>query len=436
MINPSSIDIYTAGIAGVVVIGFIGDIISKRTGFPSIVWLLAFGIILGPVLGVLSKSLLIGLSPIVSTLVLLIVIFNAGLRLNIYQFIRSLSRTSLLAVFNFTMAAVAAILVMLIFRFSLIDALLMGVIVGGTSAAVIPLISKEAKMSNQSKNLVTVESILTDPIGIVLTLAIINIILLKDYSVSFAISSVISSFSIAIVLGVIAGFVWVPIMGYLQKDKYEYSYAGSISVAFLIFIIVQYLNGSGPIAALIFGIIVSNGEEIFKWFRYKDVRNFTMTSESKRFNNLITFFTSAFFFVYLGALVSFSDVYAMLIGAGIAAALIIARFISTPIALARSQYTEQDKINASYMVSRGMGAGVLATLPIAYGISGTGSFINIIFVVIVATIIFNSVAALVSSIKEKRGTSDTKSGGQDSKPVGVQQVQNLGREPPTRKVVG
>jgi NhaP-type Na+/H+ or K+/H+ antiporter len=238
------------------------------------------------------------------------------------------------------------------------------------------------------------------------------------------------------VLGVIAGFIWVPIMGYLQKDKYEYSYAGSISVAFLIFIIVQYLNGSGPIAALIFGIIVSNGEEIFKWFRYKDVRNFTMTSESKRFNNLITFFTSAFFFVYLGALVSFSDVYAMLIGAGIAAALIIARFISTPIALARSQYTEQDKINASYMVSRGMGAGVLATLPIAYGISGTGSFINIIFVVIVATIIFNSVAALVSSIKEKRGTSDTKSGGQDSKPVGAQQVQNLEREPPTRKVVG
>lgn len=434
MINPSSIDIYTAGIAGVVVIGFIGDIISKRTGFPSIVWLLAFGIILGPVFGVLSKSLLIGLSPIVSTLVLLIVIFNAGLRLNIYQFIRSLSRTSLLAVFNFIMAALAAILVMLIFKFNFIDALLMGVIVGGTSAAVIPLISKEAKMSGQARNLVTVESILTDPIGIVLTLAIINIILLKDYSISFAVSSVVSSFSIAIVLGVIAGLVWVPIMGYLQKDKYEYSYAGSISVAFLIFIIVQYLNGSGPIAALVFGIIVSNGEEIFKWFRYKDVRNFTMTSESKRFNNLITFFTSAFFFVYLGALVSFTNIYAMIIGGCIAAALIIARFISTPIALARSEYTNEDKTNASYMVSRGMGAGVLATLPIAYGISGTSSFINIIFIVIVATIVFNSAAALITAIKDRKRVANGDGKGQNSKPAGAQTQQTQGGEPSTKRV--
>ncbi len=398
----SSIDIYSAGIAGVVVIGFIGDIIARKTGLPSIVWLLAFGIILGPVLGILPASLLISLSPIVSTLVLLIIIFNAGLRLNIYQFVRSLSQTTILAVVNFVVSALLTAIAMYAFGFSQVDAILMGVIVGGTSAAVIPIISKSAPMSSQSKNLVTVESILTDPIGIVLTLAIINIIILNNYSIGFVVSTVAANFSIAIVFGALAGIVWVPIMGYLQTNRYEYSYAGSIAAAFIIFILVQYINGSGPIAALVFGIILANGETIYKEMKYENTKNFTLSKESKRFNSLVTFFTGAFFFVYLGGLVSFSNPYSFLIGVAITAALIIARFIGTPVALMKSQYNDDEKFQISYMVSRGMGAGVLATLPLAYGIAGTSQFINIIFTVIILTILFNSISSLYFSIKQKR----------------------------------
>ncbi len=391
----SSIDIYTAGIAGVIIIGFIGDMIARRSGLPSIIWLLAFGIILGPLLGILKNSLLVSLSPIVSTLVLLIVVFNAGLKLNIYQFVRSLSRTSLLAVVNFAVAALFAILGCLFFGFSIIDALLLGVIVGGTSAAVIPIISKGSSLSPQAKSLVTVESILTDPIGIILTLALINIVLLNQYSVNFVISSVISSFSISLVLGAVAGFIWIPIMGYLQKDRYEYSYAGALAAAFILFLAVQGLNGSGPIAVLVFGLMIANGEEIFKWFKYKNTSNFTMSAESRRFNNLITFFTSAFFFVYLGALVSFSNYIAIFTGIVVSVLLVLARFIGTPMALFKSQYQKEEIPQISTMVSRGMGAGVLATLPLAYGVPGTSDFINIIFTVILFTILFNSGSAFL-----------------------------------------
>ncbi len=400
----SSIDIYTAGIAGVVVIGFIGDMIARKSHLPSIVWLLAFGLVLGPVFGILKNSLLVGLSPIVSTIVLLIVVFNAGLKLNIYQFIRSISRTMLLAVVNFVIAAAITAAAAYIFGFSLIDGILLGAIVGGTSAAVIPIISKGSSLSPQAKNLVTVESILTDPIGIVLTLAIINIIILNNYSLNFVVSSVISSFSISLVMGAVAGFIWIPIMGYLQRDRYEYSYAGALAVAFIIFLITQALNGSGPIAALVFGIMIANGEEIFKWLKYKDTNSFTLNSESRRFNNLITFFTAAFFFVYLGALVSFSNYSSMLIGLGITVLLIVSRFIGTPVALFKSQYQKEEMPQISTMVSRGMGAGVLATLPLAYGVPGTAQFINIIFMVILASILFNSAAAFFFASKKPKVT--------------------------------
>ena len=39
---------------------------------------------------------------------------------------------------------------------------------------------------------------------------------------------------------------------------------------------------------------------------------------------------------------------------------------------------------------------------IAYGIAGTGQFINIIFTVIILTILFNSISSLYFSIKQKR----------------------------------
>ncbi len=396
----SSIDVYTAGIAGVIVIGFVGDMIARKSKLPSIVWLLAFGIILGPVLGILKNSLLVGLTPIVSTIVLLIVVFNAGLKLNIYQFVRSLSRTTLLAVINFALAAAFTAVAAFVFGFSSIDSILLGAIVGGTSAAVIPIISRGSSLSPQAKNLVTVESILTDPIGIILTLAIINIILLNNYSINFVVSSVVASFSVSIVLGAVAGFMWIPIMGYLQRRRYEYSYAGALAAAFIIFLLTQALNGSGPIAALVFGIMIANGEEIFKWLKYKNTNNFTLNQESRRFNNLITFFTAAFFFVYLGALVSFNNYYAMLVGLGITALLIVSRFIGTPIALFRSQYQKEEIPQISTMVSRGMGAGVLATLPLAYGVAGTSQFINIIFIVILVSILFNSISAFLFASKK------------------------------------
>ena len=39
------------GTAGVLLIGFLGRVLGKRTSIPYIMWLMFFGLLLGPVLG-------------------------------------------------------------------------------------------------------------------------------------------------------------------------------------------------------------------------------------------------------------------------------------------------------------------------------------------------------------------------------------------------
>jgi len=399
-ITGAEITIYMIGIAGVFIIGFLGNVISRKTRIPSIVWLILFGIILGPVLHVISRNVLLNMSPIVSSIVLIIVLFNAGIRLNIFKSIKALPITLTLAFGNYFLAAVFAMSVMLLFHFTFTNSLLIGLIVGGTSAAVVPIISGEINMSPRSRLVATIESIITDPVGIVLTLALISIILLNNYTFNFVAVTIASSFSIGIVLGALFAIIWIPTMSYLQRNNYKYSYAATLAIIFLIFPIVQYLNGSGPIAVFVFGLLIANGKEVYKSMHYRNHGSFALSKQSRDFNDLITFFVGSFFFVYLGGLVSLSNFYAFAIGIAISIMLIVARFIGTNAILRR--FEKQDRNEVTSMVSRGMGAGVLATLPIAYGIAGTSSFIDIIAAIIFVTIFANGIMTLIAGRKSKK----------------------------------
>jgi hypothetical protein len=55
-----------------------------------------------------------------------------------------------------------------------------------------------------------------------------------------------------------------PNHGLPADEQIRILYAGSIAAAFIIFILVQYINGSGPIAALVFGIILAKGRQYTK----------------------------------------------------------------------------------------------------------------------------------------------------------------------------
>ncbi|MGC8681787.1 MAG: cation:proton antiporter [Candidatus Acidifodinimicrobium sp.] len=397
MLSDYTVAVYVLGAAGIILIGFIGNTLAKRTRIPAIVWLVTFGIILGPLLGVINRSALVNISPLASTVVLTVVLFNVGLRLDLYKSLRLMPSALRLAVINFIFSSIVVFVVMTFFGYSAAYSLLFAFILGGTSVAIIPVISEQIRMKSSAKTLVTLEATLTDPIGIVLALAMISIILLSTYSVVTAASAIVSQFSIGIVIGAIFGLIWIPAMGMIQQRKYEFSYVASLSMVFIVYLIAQYLGGNGPLSALTFGIMIANGEIIYRSLRYRHPHYFTLDKESKSFNNLITFIVTTFFFVYLGGLITFNSATYFILGAIISVGLFLVRIGGTKISLYKNKLKRRDMADINAMISRGLGAAVLSTLPLEYGLLHTNAFIDVTFSVIFITIFINGVMLYYNS---------------------------------------
>jgi cell volume regulation protein A len=400
MFDTITLELLMLGIAGVLIIGFLGRALAKKTSVSHIIWLMAFGILIGPIFGLLNKTTLISFLPMAVGFVILLVLFNAGLNIRLNRVVHNASRGLALSFVVFFVTFVAVSATMYFIFGQIIPSVLMGLIVGGISLSAN---RKHNVTSERVSVTMSLESAIEEPMTIILALVLISAVLITGPSltVGYVSGEIISNFSIGIVLGAVVGMAWVPIMSHLQRKKYEYSYVASLAIVFLLYIVVQVLGGSGPMSALVFGIFISNGEAIFRSLKYRHSTSFTFTKESKNFNDLVTFLTISFFFVYFGALVDITNYLAFAIGIAISLVILLARQAGTRLALSGSDFSAKEKSIISSMTSRGIGAAVIAALPISYAIKGTSYFIDVVFSVIIFTLIINSVLLHMSArVKE------------------------------------
>ncbi len=126
-----------------IVVGYVGSVIFGKTRIADVVWLLIFGILIGPVFNLVDRNLFLTLSPFLAAIALLLILFDAGLDMNFYQIVRGAPRGFLMTVvvFIFSVAAAGAVVFYLL-NFDILTALLLGAILGGTSSpTVISLVS-------------------------------------------------------------------------------------------------------------------------------------------------------------------------------------------------------------------------------------------------------------------------------------------------------
>ena len=85
-------------VSSTLIICYISGLFYTKTKIPDILWVLGFGILLGPVLGYFDKELFLSLSPLMSTVALSIILFDAGLNLDIKMLLQALTKASILSV--------------------------------------------------------------------------------------------------------------------------------------------------------------------------------------------------------------------------------------------------------------------------------------------------------------------------------------------------
>ena len=137
-----------------------------------------------------------------------------------------------------------------------------------------------------------------------------------------------------------------------------------------------------------FGLVLGNSYAFSKMLKFK--KRYRVDKTLKRFHGEITFFMRSFFFVYLGLIATFSLTY-LYYGLIFLIVLIIMRLAAIQISTYKMNITKVEKNIMRSMMGRGLAAAVLAQMPLIYGIKNAEMFSNIAFVIILLTVLFNTV---------------------------------------------
>ncbi len=312
-------------VSSTILLAYVSDLIYTRTRIPDILWLLVFGIILGPVFGVFQKELFIYLSPLMSTVALSIILFDAGLNLDIGMLLETMRKSVAISVATIFCAIVTMGLLIrwLVPEFTLIQGMLLGSMIGGTSTvATFSVLSNLERLIpdiESTRTILLMESVISDPICIISSVTLIKMIMLPKVSLLGSFMDIIIIFFYSTLFGVAVGVLWSIALSILKNRRFNNIV--TLAVLLLIYVVAESVmgKGGGVMTALMFGLAISNSSKVFSTLGAKK-RLMIDTRQLKAFHDEITFFVKAFFFVYIGLIVTLSRQYFL---AGIAIFIII-----------------------------------------------------------------------------------------------------------------
>jgi len=363
--DPVTLALVLAG--SIVVIGFLANYLFERTGFPDMLLLIVLGLLFRPLIGSADTPSIMNLAQYLATLALVFILFDGGMAMNIYRVFSESQRAAFLAVVGFAISVIATTLFMtyiVIPNVPLLYSVLFGTIFGGSSSIAVISIASRIKVSEKCSMILSLESAITDILCIVFSLVIIEIVL-KGVSLDLATigQSIAGRFSTGVVLGVIFGLIWLSALKIIAKASYAYML--TLAVVLLAYAFSEFLGGSGALCSLLFGIMLGNEKEIYRILRLERPSILVVDAGLKRFESEVAFLLRTFFFVYIGLIVTIGNIPTVITGIILSILLLIVRFGAVTLATIRSELTKERPIMA-VMLTRGLAAAVLATLPLQY----------------------------------------------------------------------
>lgn len=372
-------------LAAIIGLGFLGFLVFDRFRIADTLFLIGFGILLAW-LGFLDVELFRAFQPLVAGFALLIIMLDAGLDLRFGDL--AVPRMGWAVVFSTigfvgTMALVGA-LAHYVLGLSWVLAFILGCAVTDTAGIVILPIVSQLEVPGKVKTALLVESALPDVYAVTLVLVLMDMALARDVAVDVGttVGNLLGGFSVTLVVGLLAGVLWIRALGWLATRRY--AYMTTLAVVLGLNWAVGMVGGSGPIAVLAFGLVIGNRALLGKWSEVGRVKVFRDMSQ---FNGEVAFLVRSFFFVYLGLILDLGRITTrfFLISLLIVGAIILARsFAVYTMTLKRGPMRNHRGLLIA-AIPRGMTAAVVSTLPATRGIQGTEAFAAYAVVVIILT---------------------------------------------------
>jgi cell volume regulation protein A len=368
-------------IAAILFIGFLGNMFFKKTGWPDILFLIAVGVIVGPLLNMFSKNDFIPFLPIISTFTLLMILFRGGMELNLFEVVSGSFRALFQASAYFALEMVwTAVFLHFVMGWEWIDSFMLGSIVSQTGAVVIVPLAKKIGVQAESATLLSIEATITSIFNIVFFYAFLETRLGGILNLPEALTFIAAKFSVGIVIGAIMGLLWLRILLYLHKE--ELTYMATIGIILIGYIVSETLRGSGALTVLTLGIMVGNDKEILKILRsppppttFSEVKKYL-----ERFQAEISFILRTFFFVLLGLMFDLSQLSllkALTYDLPITGILLAIRYLVTSTSTWKSSmFSDREVITG--MCALGLTPALLSLMPLQYNLPNSQLYIIII----------------------------------------------------------
>jgi len=383
-----------------IILAYIAGIFYNRTRIPDIVWLLGFGILMGPILGFFDESLFGGIFELMLLVTVIMFSFSTGISINAQELLGNTRRAMGLAVASFlsiTLVAGGSLCLLAPETFSHVDAFLLGAMVAGMSgvsvSSLVSSISGGFKDVGDSMTLLQLESTLGDPIRVVAVLTLIEMVTLTGAGPKTAARDMLFMLLTAVAIGAGVGLIWGETLSRLRDRSLNYMM--TIAALFPVYVFAEWVSGGGggPIAVFLVGFTLMNFGYVTRSLGLE--RRARIDRRKLRdYHDELTFLIKALFFVYLG-LVMTPSVESFMMGLMVSALIIVVRFVVVTVVGKIHGFGDRELIVTRLIFIQGAGTLVLSQFPVKYDPTGLffsdpDVFTNICIPIVLVSLIYNS----------------------------------------------
>ena len=402
------VTVFLLVVAGLLVVGTLGERVFARTGVPAVIWLIALGVLVR-VAGIVPVAVVTGLAPFFAALALVIILFDAGQNLTGKTGedalpAPGLRRAQLLAGFGFAATAtIVALFSMGLYGLGILPtwswahAFMLGSLVGcGASEVFLPSLAG-ARVGGQVIALLRRESAITKALAVAGTVVCLDL-LSPRVAAGGAGLAMLAGFGFALTFGSVAGIAWIVALQRLagdplgepderRRDRDARNYGFTLAVMLVLYVLAEAAGGAGALAVLVFGVTLGNADALVRLLLRRGgedtaagamvraaLAGHARTIESVR--------TLVFAMVGLTLAPPWGP---LVMGVVLGMLLLVTRLAVARFALTGLDHAERSIIAAS--APRGMATVALATLPLAHAVPGAPAMLTLVFSAVTTSIL-------------------------------------------------
>ena len=340
----------------------------ERTRVPDVLPLIMIGMLIGPLFNILPNDFgYVG--PLLSAVALVLMLFEGGSHLTIETLKTSLKDCVILAVMTFILTVLISTgTAYYLMNKDLMPALFIGSVLGSISPAVVVPIVRMLNLSEKTKSTLVVESAITDVLSIIIALGILKTFLSGHKTlIEFIGTNLIATIAMSLAMGFGGAVIWSTILEKIRK--FPNTIFTSLAFIFLLYGLSENVGYSGPIAVLIFGMVLANSKKIplniVQKFGADHLIEFT-SIEKTLFSEVI-FLVKTFFFIFLGMSIQFGYLNILFLGVLLTFLIYGIRLILTRLIISKNTPANEAAM-ISFIIPKGLAAAVLAEVPMHMGL--------------------------------------------------------------------